>query len=103
MARIRKRLHYADTRQELVDWKDNRRGASEDAFWDEDELVDYRSTKKNKKKKKRGCPENDFGPHVYVWVPYFTFWSDGRYEIKVCCGCEHRAPYKSFRFNSHVA
>jgi hypothetical protein len=58
--------------------------------------------KSNKKrpKKQRGCPENDFGPHVYVWIPMphaYDWWDYDddfyrhhgfhRREAKVCCGC----------------
>jgi hypothetical protein len=84
----------------------------EDAFWDEDELVDYvRVRKKNKKrpKKKRGCPGNDFGPHVYVWQPMislYSWWPEAgpdpffakhgfhRREEKVCCGCPKRDGFR---------
>lgn len=69
---------------------------------DFDEEAPYK--KKSKKKrpaKKRGCPENDYGPHVYVWVPtsqVYDWWPDyddgfyekhgfHRREHKICCGC----------------
>lgn len=95
MARFRARMSYADTRAELRDHKDIKRGAGEDAFWDEDELIDYRPSRKSKKKKKPGCPENNNGPHVWVWVEW---WPGSRYETKVCCGCEKRnRGSKSFR------
>lgn len=97
MARIRKTFCYADTRGELAEYKDARRGASEDAFWDEDELIDYRRTGKRKGKKPRaGCPGNDGNAHVYVWVvrkvSFAGFYRDREYtyEIRVCCGCEKR-------------
>jgi hypothetical protein len=78
-------------------YKHGRRGALDDAFWDEDELVDFPSHKKKEKKVRAGCPGNDMGPHVYVWLPYAPCWSSNRYEVKVCCGCEKRSPNKSFR------
>ena len=61
------------------------------------------------KKKKRGCPGNDFGPHIYVWTTeYFRrdgsfdewtfqyekdFWDRNgfnRREYKTCVGCLQR-------------
>lgn len=63
-----------------------------------------RHKKKSLKKKtgKRGCPGNDFGPHVYIWIDWdgrqdSLWFRDNTYEIKVCCGCEKRAGSKSFR------
>lgn len=95
MARIRAHQHYSDTRAELAEYKDARRGAVEDALWDEDELVDHRSSpaKRKRPKKARGCLGNDFGPHVYVWEPW---WPGSVYEVKRCCGCEAR-PRRAFR------
>ena len=103
MARIRQSICYADTRGELMIYKNAKRGASEDAFWDENELIDHRSNKKKgKPRKKRGCPENDFKAHVYVWVRetrYYGKWSShyGYFvndrsrpysvDCKICCGC----------------
>lgn len=78
MARIRTRLHYADTRAELVEHKDWKRGLAEDAFWDEDELVDHRPIRNKKKTPKAGCPGNDGNAHVYVWVPWGTMWYSER-------------------------
>lgn len=102
MARVRQHFAYADTRGELADYKDARRGASEDAFWDEDELVDYRPSKKKKRKRQKGCPENNGGRHIYVWQkdldPWWNrYYPDSPYEKKLCCGCEKRAPGISFR------
>ena len=102
MARIRAHLHYSDTRAELAEYKDARHGAVEDAFWDEDELVDYRPSSKRKRPKKKGCPGNDYKAHVYVWVdekvyrtkfnPMVGFVQDRSrppYTVrrKTCCGC----------------
>ena len=67
----------------------------------EEEVVRHRK-KRGKKRppKKKGCPGNDFGPHVYVWVPkvyVFDWWPEygvdksNRYESKVCCGCNKSA------------
>lgn len=65
-----------------------------------------RRKKKPKKKSpsKRGCPENEFGPHIYVWEagpPEWDWWPDytdtfyerngfHRREYKICCGCGKR-------------
>lgn len=56
--------------------------------------VNYKPKKKKKVKRTRaGCPENNNGPHVYIWVPsefdnlfkrYFGF---AQTERKICCGC----------------
>lgn len=90
MAKIRSHQHYSDTRAELAEYKDAYRGAVEDAFWDEQELVDHQPASK-KKRKRKGCPGNDGREHVYVWIPYDTWWNTNvAYEIKVCCGCEKR-------------
>src|SRR5690242_5904486 len=101
MAKIRQRLHYADTRAELNEYKDAKRGAMEDEFWFTDELVDHQPPSKKKSKPRKGCPANDGKAHIYVWVLYSAeevWWStDAQYEIKVCCGCERRARGKSFR------
>jgi hypothetical protein len=102
MARIRYNRHYSDTRAELAEYKDVKRGALEDAFWNEDELVDHRPfSKKKKKKRKRGCPQNNGRSHVYVWVDYDSMWLTD-YEQKICCGCLHKAPGRSFRKKSRV-
>ena len=96
MARLRTNvLKWGNKYDGPNDYKHGRRGALDDAFWDEDELVDYvgHRSKRKRPKKARGCPENDFGPHVYVRVTRtFPLW-DGtiyRYEVSVCCGCERR-------------
>lgn len=103
MARVREHLlHWGNKYDGPNNYKDGRRGACEDAFWDEDELVDFPRASRKKRKPRKGCPGNDFGPHVYVWVPYGDFyedypWTSNRYEIKVCCGCLTRGGQKSFR------
>lgn len=62
--------------------------------WDE---TPYRKTGKDKKKfVRKGCPENNNGPHVYIWVDYDSEWLCG-YEIKICCGCLKRAPHHRIR------
>lgn len=75
----------------------------------EDEVRHRKKRGKARPKKKRGCPENDFGPHVYVWTTEY-FRSDGgfddwihhyekdfwdrngfnRREYKTCVGCLQR-------------
>ena len=103
MARIRYKLSYSDTSAELVDHKAQKRGASEDAFWDEDELVDHRPNRKNKKKTKgQPCPASDDNYHVWIWVDWLWnqewFTGPSGFEIKVCCGCEKKSQgRKSFR------
>jgi hypothetical protein len=103
MARVRQHFHYSDTKGELAEYKDARHGAMEDAFWDEDEVVDFPKAGKTKKpKKKRGCPGNDYKAHVYVWVTETRYFSKYNYErgyhvvdfsrpytvdSKTCCGC----------------
>jgi len=100
MARIRQTpIPWADKFEDNT-YKDMRRGATEDAFWDEKELVDHRRKGGKKPKKTRaGCPANDYKAHVYVWTTetddtfrslfqrYFGFY---KYEYKICCGCRKR-------------
>ena len=77
--------------------KDAKQGGDGWIGWEE---TPYRkSSVKKKRKKAKGCPENNGGAHVYIWIDWDTRWpwSDATYEIKVCCGCLHRAPNKSFR------
>lgn len=50
--------------------------------------------KRQKKSKKPGCPENNGGRHIYVWVPegktslFYRFYGFYKWEREVCCGCE---------------
>lgn len=92
MARLRHNISYSDYKSELMEYKAYRWGATEDAFWSEDELVDHRPrSKKRKKKVPRGCPGNDMNEHVYVWVPNIGWWFEtSDYEVKRCCGCDKR-------------
>jgi hypothetical protein len=102
MARIRTHTHYSDTRAELSEYKNARRGAVEDAFWDEDELVDHQKAgTKKKRSQTRGCPENNHKSHVYVWVETTRYrirrhdvygWIEDKskphtVKTKTCCGC----------------
>ena len=94
-------LHWGNKYDGPNTYKMGREGALEDAYWDEDELVDYpRKSKKAKPKKKKGCPGNDYKAHVYVWVETKHYrevlngwgWTldKTRYYIvnrKTCCGC----------------
>lgn len=74
----------------------------------DEEVMPYRKKrgKSRAKKEKRGCPENNFGPHIYVWVPstlMYEWWPEAghdnfydkhgffRREVKTCCGCDKRA------------
>lgn len=92
MARLRESiLRWGNKYDGPNNYKNNRRGASEDAFWDEYELVDHRrgGTKK-KRKRKRGCPENNYKGHVYVWErEVHRLWNNDTYvvDVKRCCGC----------------
>ena len=56
--------------------------------------------RKRKEKKMRGCPGNEFGPHIYAWTVYVSGWLGEsnreffernhfyRREYYVCVGCE---------------
>jgi len=104
MARIRKRVHYSDYRSELAETKALRQGGFEDAYWDEDELVDHRPSKKKKKAVPRGCPGNDYNEHVYMrsQVRYGYYAWDYTLQRRVykvssfystrCIGCDKHAP-----------
>lgn len=89
-------LHWGNKYDGPNNYKDGRRGALDDAFWDDDELVDYRR-EGGKKGRKRlpGCPDNEGKSHVYVWVDvrYYSWYRDTYtvYEEKVCCGCLKQA------------
>lgn len=107
MARIRNRPIPWPEKDEISNYKDLRRGAADDAFWDEDELVDHQKKGKYRKKPKAGCAGNDGGQHVYVWIPcnrydeakydYFYSWYMHDYEVNVCAGCLKRKPRRSLR------
>lgn len=85
---------------ESVHHKDFIRGWSDDGF----DETPHKKKSKGKPKKKRGCPENNYKEHVYVWVPAPRIydWLDGvdddffkrrgfyRSEVEVCCGCGNR-------------
>src|SRR5689334_17000767 len=96
MARFREHVIPWPDKRDDANYKDLRRGAAEDAFWDEDEPV-YMPRKKGKKRPsaKKGCPGNDDGPHVYIWVKvtkrYLRWNGNGfftmTYNEKTCCGC----------------
>lgn len=94
----------SDWTQRAVDRRDYRGGAvGEEDF--SDEFRHKKKSARDKSKKKRGCPENEFGPHIYVWTTepeltgYFIGWSGKRIasfheengffrrEHKICCGC----------------
>lgn len=83
---------------------------------DEDDFV---GTTRHKKKaptkartRRRGCPENDGGPHVYVWTSesyssWCTFYEENffkengyfRREYLLCCGCKR---YKKSRYTEEM-
>lgn len=54
--------------------------------------------KKPRKKTRPGCPENNFGPHLFVWTTelesektlFFKFYGFHKYQREVCCGCGKR-------------
>jgi hypothetical protein len=66
------------------------------------EVIRHRKKKNKKAYKRKGCPGNNGGAHVYVWTTE-TAWDDwwskwnfeDKYEYHVCCGCKarKRAPY----------
>lgn len=103
MARLRTNvLKWGNKYDGPNDYKHGRQGALEDAFWAEDELVEHRHASRRKApKKKRGCPENDYKAHVYVWVTetrFYSKWKTGygfvrdksrpyTVHLKTCCGC----------------
>jgi len=74
---------------------------------DFDKEVNYQTRLKKKRKKKTekvknrpGCPENDYGPHVYVWTSetynsenslFVRVFGWSKWEEKICCGCRKRA------------
>lgn len=97
MARNRNKPTRYPGKYDVKNYKDLRQGAADDGFWDdENELVDYQSKKKKKDRPRvPGCPGNDGGSHVYVWINYeydypWFIRSKTQYEIKVCCGCMKR-------------
>jgi hypothetical protein len=118
MARLRESiLKWGNKYDGPNNYKNNRRGGAEDAFWDEDELVDYQKAgtkkKRSKKPKKVGCPGNEGKGHVYVWTTEFepTGWQFSwagnkkypsfhakngyhRMERKVCAGCNKGGGYR---------
>lgn len=100
MARLRTNvLKWGNKYDGPNDYKHGRRGALDDALWDEDELVDYRrigGKKKTKKPKSKGCWANNGKGHVYVWVEetYRGLFSTYTYDKKVCCGCLKVAKHK---------
>jgi len=103
MARVRARFQPWGDKADKAHFHDLRRGAMDDAFWDEDELVDHRASKGKRKapRKPRGCPGNDNKAHVYVWQMrevVWRGWSGKVYSYKVnekiCCGCNKVANRK---------
>lgn len=96
-------LHWGNKHDGPNNYKDNRRGGAEDAFWDETELVDHKRSATKKKRARRGCPENDYKAHIYIWTTetrYYGKWDTIRgyvqdksrpytVDINICCGCEH--------------
>jgi hypothetical protein len=96
-------LHWGNKYEGPNTYKMGREGALEDAYWDEDELVDYRRKGgKKKRKPRRGCPGNEGKGHVYVWVtetvygskwnPNYGHWTNDftkkyTYDTRRCCGC----------------
>ena len=102
MARIRTNvLKWGNKKDGPNTYKHGRRGALDDAFWDEEESVDFPKSGKYKKKKKIGCPDNYGKSHVYIWIIetkyYGKFhniygWVEDKnrpftVKRKICCGC----------------
>ena len=103
MARLRTNvLHWGNKYDGPNDYKHGRRGALDDAFWDEDELVDY---VKAKKKDKRYCPKEKgkVACQNFIYVPSFWYTdyqgvrrNIGSWQCTKCCR-------KKWRYaNSHV-
>lgn len=104
MARLRTNvLHWGGKEEGPNTYKMGREGALDDAYWDEDELVDYPHRAKKKKKRKRsktrpGCIGNDYGPHIYVWTTefentrdvFYSYYGYFKYESRICCGCRKK-------------
>lgn len=109
LARLRTSiLHWGNKYDGPNTYKDGRRGALDDAFWDEDELVDVPSKRAKKKRKREpGCPQNDGKSHVYVWnkVEHIYWPWNGKgprrytFEEYVCCGCGKRGRKHSRNWN----
>ena len=84
-----------------VGGRDKRYGLiNADDGWEE---TPHRKAGKTKARKRvPGCPENDGGPHVYVWTTegmqkglFFEYFGFHRAEHKICAGCRKGAPYRS--------
>lgn len=102
MARFRTNvLHWGDKYDGPDTYKDCRRGAGPDAFWDETELVEYPKAKRGKDKVRKrypGCPGNNNKSHVFVWTTqyedtrnlFYRYFGFHKHERKVCAGCAHR-------------
>lgn len=82
-----------------------RQGAVEiDDF--EPDFRHVKSAKPKPRKRQRGCPGNDNGAHVYVWVPrnsvyfwdnddwFIEFFGYPKREVKVCAGCGKTGKYR---------
>lgn len=102
MARIRDSiLHWGDKYDGPDTYKDGRRGGLSDAFWDEDELVDFPRPSRRKKRVRKtrpGCPGNNNKRHIYVYTTefnsdrdlFFRYFGFYKWEKRVCCGCTVR-------------
>jgi len=67
-------------------------GVGEEDFADTFRHV--KAAKRDRPKKKPGCPGNDGGPHIYVWTTeyniedvFFKFFGFHRTERQYCAGC----------------
>lgn len=103
--RIRQNVPKWDS-ERYSEYKDARRGAMEDAFWPEDEPVEFKPKRQKKKRKRsKGCPENNGKNHVYIWVKHentWRSWWDNKVRTfvhwrKTCCGCGHEATGRGSR------
>lgn len=95
--RIRQNVPKWDS-ERYSEYKDLKRGAMEDAFWPEDEPVEFKPVpEKKRRKRSRGCPGNDGKAHVYVTekrVYRWWGWDNKMHtyvsDVTLCCGCEKR-------------
>lgn len=105
MARIHDSiLHWGDKYDGPDTYKDGRRGGLEDAFWDEDELVDFprKRRKKDPRTRRPGCIGNNNKQHVYVWTTernttdtlFYRYFRFHKYEKKICVGCGKQDGYR---------
>jgi hypothetical protein len=99
-----------------------RQGMVDADDFNEEGLLRYRHPKRRKARKDKypkprpGCPENDWGKHVYVWVDqagiyespsFYRYYGYYKYKYEVCCGCgkvgkkEHTDKYERVNMKAY--